>query len=403
MSSRSLLVIEHHALNSPLVDLPHGQPRDGGSDHAIGAHGDRRSQGGPATDPDVNDRDVVCILGLPFDAITLPDAVQRVRDAISARRPLFLSTPNLNFLIGCQYDAAFRASIIASDLSVADGMPLVWISRLLGTPLPERVTGSGLFERLRNDPLPPGCPAIRVYFFGGPEGAAEAAARRLNAESTAMVCVGYESPGFGSVENMSGQDALDRINASGADFLVVALGAAKGQAWIQRNRDRLKVPVISHLGAVVNFEAGTVSRAPAWVQRSGLEWLWRIKEEPALAKRYARDAGALLGLLAGKVLPHMLWLQLNRPASEIEPDPEAIRAAFHESIDVAGPVRLNLSQVDAFGPKFAGRLLRIQQVLAAGNMQLRLVGLSPRTRWLLRRNGLETLLERDEPLPAHTV
>ena len=364
---------------------------------------DRRSQGQPATDPDVHDRDVVCILGLPFDAITLPDAVQRVRDAISARRPLFLSTPNLNFLIGCQYDAAFRASIIASDLSVADGMPLVWISRLLGTPLPERVTGSGLFERLRNDPLPPGCPPIRVYFFGGPQGAAEAAARRLNAESTAMVCVGYESPGFGSVENMSGQDALDRINASGADFLVVALGAAKGQAWIQRNRDRLKVPVISHLGAVVNFEAGTVSRAPAWVQRSGLEWLWRIKEEPALSKRYARDARALLGLLAGKVLPHMLWLQLNRPASEIAPDPEAIRAAFHESIDVAGPVRLNLSQVDTFGPKFAGRLLRIQQILAAGNMQLRLVGLSPRTRWLLRRNGLETLLERNEPLPAHTV
>ncbi len=248
----------------------------------------------PAADGDA--RDVVCILGLPFDAITLQDAVQRVRDAIHARRRLFLSTPNLNFLIGSRSDAAFRRSVVDSDLSVADGMPLVWMSRLLGTPLPERVTGSDLFERLRNEPLPPGRSPIRVYFYGGPPGAAEAAARRLNAGSSAMVCVGYESPGFGSVEELSDAETIDRINARDADFLVVALGAVKGQAWIERNRGRLRVPVISHLGAVVNFEAGTVSRAPAWVRRAGLEWLWRIKEEPALWRRYGRDARALLGL-----------------------------------------------------------------------------------------------------------
>jgi N-acetylglucosaminyldiphosphoundecaprenol N-acetyl-beta-D-mannosaminyltransferase len=88
------------------------------------------------------DRNPVCLLGLPFDAVTMDDAVRTVREAIRVRRRLFLSTPNLNFLIGSQRDAAFRASVVDSDLSVADGMPLVWMSRLLGTSLPERVTGS---------------------------------------------------------------------------------------------------------------------------------------------------------------------------------------------------------------------------------------------------------------------
>jgi N-acetylglucosaminyldiphosphoundecaprenol N-acetyl-beta-D-mannosaminyltransferase len=417
MSLRSLLVTEQHALNSPLVDLPHRQPRGGGSDQASDANGDRRPQGRPVTDPDIHARDVVCILGLPFDAITLQDAVQRVRDAVRARRRLFLSTPNLNFLIGCQSDAAFRRSVIDSDLSVADGMPLIWMSRLLGTPLPERVTGSDLFERLRNEPLPPGRAPIRVYFFGGPPGAAEAAAHRLNVESSAMVCVGYESPGFGSVEDLSDQEMIDRINAGGADFLVVAMGAAKGQAWIQRNRERLQAPVISHLGAVVNFAAGTVSRAPAWVQRAGFEWLWRIKEEPVLWRRYGRDARAFLGLFAGKLLPHLVWLCTHRPAGASAPAeatlgrdgqgtrlhlrgnipeaiPEAIHAALRGCAALSGPVSLDLGQVDHFGPRFAGRLLQFERTLAAGNRPLRLIGLSSRTRRLFRWHGLESLLER---------
>lgn len=254
-------------------------------------------------------RNPVRVLGLPFDAVTLDEAVQQVRDAVRVRRRLFLSTPNLNFLMACQHDAAFRASVIESDLSVADGMPVVWLSRLLGTPLPERVTGADIYARLRNNPLPPGYAPIRVYFFGGPPGAAAAAGRRLNAESSSLVCVGHETPGFGSVDDMSGDTVRERINASGADFLIVALGAAKGQAWIQRNRAHLQVPVVSHLGAVVNFEAGTVSRAPGWMQRAGLEWLWRIKEEPALWRRYGRDGAALAGLIVRELLPRMLRLR----------------------------------------------------------------------------------------------
>ncbi|MDP2822674.1 MAG: EpsI family protein, partial [Sulfuritalea sp.] len=120
-------------------------------------------------------------------------------------------------------------------------------------------------------------------------------------------------PGFGSVEDMSSSATIDRINASGADFVVVALGARKGQEWIERNRSRLSAPVISHLGAVVGFVAGTVKRAPAWMQRNGMEWLWRIKEEPHLWRRYLGDGLILVRLLATRVLPLAVHLRLSRP------------------------------------------------------------------------------------------
>ncbi|MBS1190936.1 MAG: N-acetylglucosaminyldiphospho-UDP N-acetyl-beta-D-mannosaminyltransferase [Rhodocyclaceae bacterium] len=266
------------------------------------------------TAPDFG-RDVHCLLGLPIDAVDMAQATDALRRAIRLRRACFLSTPNLNFLVASQSDAAFRRSVIDSDLAVADGMPLVWMARLLGIPLAGRVAGSTLLERLRRSAE--GDP-VKVFFFGGPEGAAEAACRALGREKAGLRgglrCAGYLSPGFGSVADLSAPALIERINASGADFLVVALGARKGQAWIQRNRARLTVPVVSHLGAAVNFVAGTVSRAPPWMQNAGLEWLWRIKEEPALWRRYGRDGLALARLFLTRVLPHAWFLWRHRPA-----------------------------------------------------------------------------------------
>jgi N-acetylglucosaminyldiphosphoundecaprenol N-acetyl-beta-D-mannosaminyltransferase len=263
----------------------------------------------PATDPtDPFSRDVHCVLGLPFDAMDLSMAEMAVRDAAGSRRPLMVSTPNLNFVIGCQFDPAFRASVIGSDVVLADGMPLVWIAKLLRIPIRSRVAGSDLFERLRASRQS----TLSVYFFGGPEGAAAAACRHLNGENGGLQCVGYHYPGFASIEDMSSESLLHDINDSDADFLVVALGAKKGQAWIMLNRNRLQVPVVSHLGAVVNFAAGTVRRAPIWAQRCGLEWLWRIMEEPALWRRYAGDGLSLCRLLITNVIPNAIaiWFRL---------------------------------------------------------------------------------------------
>jgi len=249
------------------------------------------------------EREVHCLLGLPIDVMDLAGAERRIRAAAEARLPCFMSTPNVNFVVASRSDQAFRDAVLHSDLSVADGMPLVWLARLLGIPLPERVAGASLFEALGRSSGRP----LAVYFFGGPEGVAEAAARQLERAGKGLVCVGYESPGFGSVEEMSSEEAIRRINASNADLLVVSLGARKGQAWLERNRSRLNVPVVSHLGAVVDFAAGTVRRAPAWMQRAGLEWLWRVKEQPALWRRYLSDGIALAILLLTRVLPYVWY------------------------------------------------------------------------------------------------
>lgn len=265
--------------------------------------------------PDL-DRNVHCLLGLPFDAVSLSAAAAAVRQAAAQRKPLFVSTPNLNFLVACSTDAAFRDSVINSELSLADGMPIIWLAKLLGIPLRERVAGSTLFEALRGAPTHDATAPLRVYFFGGPDGVAEKASAQINAGSSAMRCVGFASPGFVSVQAMSTPATLQHINDSQPDFVVVSLGAKKGQTWIEHNRRQLNAPVISHLGAVVNMVAGTVLRAPVWMQRVGLEWLWRIREEPTLWRRYFNDGLALLRLVLTRAIPLWWFSRFHAPAQD---------------------------------------------------------------------------------------
>lgn len=258
-------------------------------------------------------RRVHAIAGLPFDAVSMDDAIALVRQAIASRQRLFLTTPNTNFVTLAQRDAAFRESVLRSDLCLADGMPIVWMARLLAVPLPERVSGADLFEALLTEPGPP----LSVYFFGGPDGAAKSACSEVNAHNGPMRCAGHCSPGYLPVDALSQDQYIDAINASGADMLVVSLGAQKGQEWIMRNRARLSVPVLTHLGAVVNFTARRVKRAPKWMRSSGVEWAWRIGQEPALWRRYARDAISLVRIGAISVTPLLLqrWALL-RPAKQ---------------------------------------------------------------------------------------
>jgi len=209
----------------------------------------------------------------------------------------------------------FRNSVINSDLSIADGMPLIWLARLLRLPIRERVAGSDVFQALRQSAGPP----LSVYFFGGAPGVAAEACRNLNSGSSGLLCVGYYCPGFGPIAEMSGDETIANINSSAADFLMVSLSARKGQAWIEQNRDRLNTPVISHLGAVVNIVAGTVQRAPRWMQKVGLEWFWRIMQEPMLWRRYYDDAVALIKLLFRRTLPYMYLLRRGQIAARMMP------------------------------------------------------------------------------------
>jgi N-acetylglucosaminyldiphosphoundecaprenol N-acetyl-beta-D-mannosaminyltransferase len=250
-----------------------------------------------------------------------------VRAAVRAREALFFSTPKLSYVSAVQRNAALRDSVLRSDMSVPDGMPLLWAARLMGVPQQGRVAGSTMFDRIWSRPEPGAAP-VKVYFFGGQDGVAAKACEVVNADVKGVACVGYQSPGFGSLEDLCAPEYLDPIRASGADLLVVSIGVLKGQAWIERNRAQLHVPVVSYLGAVVNFVAGTVRRAPVWMRRVGLEWLWRIKEEPALWRRYGADAITYARLIVTRVLPYRWLRRFHRTDSAAE---ARARASFRDS------------------------------------------------------------------------
>jgi N-acetylglucosaminyldiphosphoundecaprenol N-acetyl-beta-D-mannosaminyltransferase len=355
------------------------------------------------------DRDVVCLAGLPFDVVTLAQTVERLRAAALARKRCFVSTPNLNFAVAARRDPAFRDSVLRSDLSLADGAPLVWMARLLGLPIRERVAGASVFEALRAHRGEP----LKVFFFGGPPGAAEAACRELRSSSSGLRAVGFDPAGFGSIEEMSGADRIARINAAGADFVIVSLGARKGQAWIERNASLLRAPLLCHMGAVVNFAAGSVARAPKGVQRLGLEWLWRIKEEPRLWRRYGKDGIVLVGWLVTRVLP-ALWSARRRPSRTsaqsciveatasgtlrislqgrwCRADLAPLRAALADAVHRGECLELNVGAVSDIDAAFLGLVCIARGAL--GEQKLAVTEPTPALRRTMRHFGAEFLLD----------
>src|SRR5450759_172426 len=361
------------------------------------------------------DRNIYCLAGLPFDAIDMPNALSILTNAARNRTRCFLSTPNLNFLIASQKDPEFSKTVIHSDLVVADGMPLVWLAKLLRIPIRERIAGSSLFEAMhKHDASKP----ISVYIFGGPDGAAELAARKINQAKDGLICVGFQSPGFASVEEISNASRIAQINSSNADFLVVSLGAKKWQSFIYNNLSEIKTPIISHLGAVVNFEANILKRAPVFMQNYGLEWLWRIKEEPDLWRRYWHDGLGLLTLLITDVLPHALWLTLkwrhlidstNKNNVELkcdgascrllvsgillDPISPRIRSLLRQVSLQNADVVLDLTNAEYLGSGFLGLLLLLNKHLDKNGNNLKIIGVQPKMQRLLRWNGLTELVK----------
>ncbi|WP_349367897.1 WecB/TagA/CpsF family glycosyltransferase [Salinarimonas sp.] len=351
---------------------------------------------------DALERKVFCLLGIPVDAVSMEEALARLARPAAAERAL-LSTPNLNFLVSSLSDPDFRETLRMSDFCPADGLSLVWLARLLRIPLPERVAGSDIFDALvSRDASPP----LRVFLFGGDAGVAEAAASRLNDRGLGVRCVGWLDPGRGSVEEMSRPEIIARINESDADFLVVALGATKGQKWLAHNRDALAVPLRSHLGAVVNFHAGAVRRAPPRMRAAGLEWLWRIKEEPRLWRRYAHDGLALVAIVGTRVGPLRLLDALIPVRGEALHAPSCIVTGAALRIALAGDPRLggleaatavlrsalpgtrhaevDLADLRFLDPRTLGLLLVLRKILRDRGGGVRLTNATAPVRTLLR-------------------
>jgi N-acetylglucosaminyldiphosphoundecaprenol N-acetyl-beta-D-mannosaminyltransferase len=364
--------------------------------------------------PDDLAREVYCILGLPIDAIDMATVLRRIEAAAASRAPFLISTPNLNFLVTSRSDSEFRESLLQSDLCPADGMAIVWIARLTGVPIKERVSGSDIFAALQA----PRARRLTVCLFGGASGVGAAAAATLNAEPVGLRCVGTVDPGFGTVGDMSRDDLINRVNSSAADFLAVSLGAKKGQLWLQRNHKRLTIPIRAHLGTVINFQAGTVKRAPPRLRAWGLEWLWRIKEEPQLWRRYGYDGWVLLRLLFTRILPLAIvnrWYRFKSWSSPqdlqikiaqnhgsvtigldgdaTDPSVEQVIASLRETLtERTQAVVFDLSGTRVIDGRFFGFLLMLRKQLKRQGATLAFGGVTPAIERMFRLNGLDFLL-----------
>jgi len=239
------------------------------------------------------------------DKINHAGAVERIAAFMQSGEPHQVVTVNLDFISIANRDAAFRETINEADLAVADGMPLVWLSRLKGNPLPERVAGVDLVMESCRAAARAGA---GVFLLGAAPGVAATAGERLQEMCPGLKIAGAYSPPVGRLSHDDNDRILDMVRRAAPELLFVALGAPRQDLWIRQHQARLQVPVAMGVGCVLDLLAGTVRRAPLWMQHSGLEWAFRLGQEPQrLWRRYLLND-----------LPTLARLAWTGPASDTE-------------------------------------------------------------------------------------
>jgi exopolysaccharide biosynthesis WecB/TagA/CpsF family protein len=260
----------------------------------------RKSPGRVLTHPVRETRQRVDLGGVLVDRVNLVSAVNRVRDFLRSGETNQIVTVNLDFVAISRREPAFRDTLNGADLAVADGMPLVWVSRMGDEPLPQRLTGVDLVDECCQLAVETD---TSIFLLGAAPGVAELAGQRLRERFPGLRIVGVYAPPFAPLTEDENERILQTVNAARPDFLFVALGAPQQDMWIRANRDRLDVPVCMGVGCVLDLLAGVVSRAPTWMQHAGLEWLFRLLQEPArLWRRYIVDDLPVLAWLVRQAL-----------------------------------------------------------------------------------------------------
>ncbi len=221
------------------------------------------------------------LLGIDIDSLTASEFLQRIDTFVASKKPHQISYLNADCLNKCWSDRAYREAISNSDLVYADGMGVVWASRLFGHPLPERLNA--------NDLLPQFCARAekkghRIFLLGGEAGIAEKAAEDLKSRYPNLAIVGCHHGFFSEEETPA---VIRMIREARPDILIVGMGAPKQELWIRKHRDEIGAPVIWGVGGLLDYSAKGLQRAPIWMRKSGLEWFWRLCLEPRrLWRRY---------------------------------------------------------------------------------------------------------------------
>jgi len=239
-----------------------------------------------AVEVGVSARPHVEMFGLHFAAVTLREAARMLVEAAADRRKGLVVTPNVDHVVIINRDASVRMVYQSASWVFADGMPIVWLSRILHAPgVPERVTGADLLPLVASLSAERG---LRLFFCGGEQGVAERLVARLQEATPRVNVVGTYSPplGFESDPDESAR-MVARCNRAKPDILFLGLGTPKQELWAHRHQSQLDVGPILCFGGAFDLTAGLKARAPMWLRNAGFEWAWRLANEPRrLWRRY---------------------------------------------------------------------------------------------------------------------
>lgn len=220
-----------------------------------------------------------------IDNLTMNQALNEIALLVENSTRNYVVTPNVDHIVRIENDSEFREIYDNASLVLTDGQPLIWISKLLGTPIKEKISGSDLFPLVCELSAEKG---YKMFFLGAAEGVADIAANKIKLKFPSISIVGTYSPEFGFERNeKSINKIITIVKEKQPDILILALGTPKQEKFYYRYKSEFDVPLALSIGASIDFEAGVVKRAPNWVSKCGLEWFFRLCQEPKrLFKRY---------------------------------------------------------------------------------------------------------------------
>lgn len=230
----------------------------------------------------------VPFMNTQIDNYTMEEAIDAIDRLICQDKNGYVVTPNIDHIVKLESDQLLQKVYADADIILTDGKPMIWMSRLYGTPIKEKVSGSDLFPNLCRLAAGKG---YRVFLLGAAEGVAAKAAINLQNKFPGLIIAGTYSPPFGfEKDEKELQNILRIVTEAKPHILIVGLGCPKQEKFIYNYKDVLNVPVSLGLGASIDFEAGILKRAPKWMADHGFEWLYRIVQDPGrMAKRYFMD------------------------------------------------------------------------------------------------------------------
>jgi len=343
----------------------------------------------------------VGILGVPINDLSLDDTVAVIDGMIDEGGFHQIATANLDFLTKAIRDEELREVLCRCDLVVADGMPLVWASQMMGFPLKQRVTGADLLPRIvelsqRKQ--------RRIFLLGSTEERSRAAVESLQGMFPGCQIVGRYSPPMGTLDELDHSFILDMIEQASVDVLLVAFGNPKQEKWLAMHRHRIKVPVCIGIGASLDFLSGDLSRAPMWMQKAGLEWFFRFAVEPRrLAGRYLRNLACVLRHLSVQVITVLLQDRsadagrvslIRREHALIAKITgrftgallEEFATILHRGLEMGDCLVLDLSLTTALGADGLGLLARLGSRMAERRQEIWLAGMRPGLRRVLKHS-----------------